>query len=264
MTVDIQGRTVAYIDTDPDNAGHRPVVLFLHGWGAPAATYHLLLDHLAEYCRVVAPDLPGFGGSAEPAAPWCVDDYVNWTLQFAASLGLKRVILMNHSFGGRISIKLMARRPVPLDVEKAVFIDAAGIRPKRTVSYYMKVYSYKAAKKFYALPGIKRLCPDAVNKARKKAGSADYQNASPLMRQTMVRCINEDLKPLLSQIPVSTLLIWGEADTATPLSDGQCMEKRIPDAGLVVLAGAGHFSFVQQWGQCSRVLDSYLKPPAKG
>lgn len=251
MTVEIQGRPVAYYDSDPANGTGRPVVLFLHGWGAPAATYSLLLEHLSGYCRVVAPDLPGFGGSAEPESPWCVDDYVDWTVAFAEALGLSEVILMNHSFGGRISIKLLSRRPVPLAVTRAVFMDAAGIRPKRGAKYYLKVYSYKA---------VKRLLPGLAKRMQGKTGSADYRNASPLMRQTMVRCINEDLTALLPQVKVSTLLIWGSADTATPLSDGQLMEQRIPDAGLVVLQGAGHFAFAEQWGLCSRVLDSFLKP----
>ena len=250
MTMEIQGRTVSYIDTDPRNERDLPVVLFLHGWGAPAETYRLMIDHLASYCRVVAPDLPGFGGSAEPQTPWCVDEYVDWTVDFAAALGLTEVILMNHSFGGRISIKLLSRRPLPFGVKKAVFMDAAGILPKRGLTYYAKVYSYKAMKKLF---------PAIAAKRQGKAGSADYRNASPLMRQTMVRCINEDLTHLLKDNPVSTLLVWGSADTATPLSDGQLMERLIPDAGLVVLEGAGHFAFAQQWGLCSRVLDSFLK-----
>lgn len=251
MTVDIMGRTVFYIDTDPTNSGGKPTVLFLHGWAAPAATYRLLLDHLSGYCRVVAPDLPGFGGSAEPESPWCVDDYVDWTVAFAEALSLTDVVLMNHSFGGRISIKLLARRPLPFGVRKAVFIDAAGILPKRTLSYYAKVYSYKA---------MKRLFPGWAKRRQGKTGSADYRNASPLMRQTMVRCINEDLTGLLADNPVSTLLIWGEKDTATPVGDGRKMESLIPDAGLVVLPGAGHFSFAEQWGQCRRVLDVFLMP----
>lgn len=250
MTVTVQGRTVAYIDTDPVCEGNKPTVLFLHGWGAPAETYRLMIDHLATYCRVVAPDLPGFGGSAEPESPWCVDDYVKWTVDFAAALNLSDVVLMNHSFGGRISIKLLAQKPLPFSVKKAVFMDAAGILPKRGLKYYAKVYSYKAMKKLF--PGL-------ATKRQGKVGSSDYRNASPLMRQTMVRCINEDLTHLLKDNPVSTLLIWGSADTATPLSDGQLMERLIPDAGLVVLEGAGHFAFAQQWGLCSRVLDSFLK-----
>lgn len=251
MTIEVQGRVVNYIDTDPENNSGRPVVLFLHGWGAPAETYRLMLDHLATYCRVVAPDLPGFGGSAEPESPWCVDDYVTWTEDFASALGLTCVILMNHSFGGRISIKLLAKRPMPFEVTRAVFMDAAGILPKRGLKYYTKVYSYKL---------MKKLCPKLAQKRQGKVGSADYRNASEGMRRTMVRCINEDLTHLLGDNPVSTLLIWGSADTATPLSDGQKMEKLIPDAGLVVLEGAGHFSFAEQWGLCSRVLDSFLKP----
>ncbi len=251
MTVTVNGLTVSYIDSDPANAQGKPTVLFLHGWGAPAETYRLMLDHLAGYCRVVAPDLPGFGGSAEPAAPWTVDDYTDWTAAFATALGLQKMTIINHSFGGRISIKLLSRRPVPLTVERAVFMDAAGIRPKRSAGYYIKVYSYKAAK---------RLCPPLARKMQGKTGSTDYRQASPLMRQTMVKCINEDLTHLLSAVAVPTLLIWGSADTATPLSDGQLMEKTIPDAGLVVLEGAGHFAFAQQWGLCSRVLDSFLKP----
>lgn len=250
MTVEVQGRPVVYEDLSPENAAHGPTVLFLHGWAAPAATYRLLLDHLSTYCRVLAPDLPGFGGTPEPESPWCVDDYVEWTIAFARALGLEKVVLMNHSFGGRISIKLLARRPLPFAVEKAVFMDAAGIRPKRGAKYYGKVYSYKLAK---------RLFPGYAKKKQGQVGSADYRNASPLMRQTMVRCINEDLTALLGDNPASTLLIWGELDTATPLGDGQLMEKHIPDAGLVVLPGAGHFAFAQQWGICQRALDSFLK-----
>ena len=248
MEMTVQGRKVSYIDSAPD-VNDRPVVLFLHGWGAPAETYRLLLDHLAKTHRVVAPDLPGFGGSAEPETPWRVDDYVEWTVAFATALGLQKVVLMNHSFGGRISIKLLARRPLPFEVDKAVFMDAAGILPRRGFSYYAKVYGYKA---------MKRLFPAWAKRRQGKSGSADYRNASPLMRQTMVKCINEDLTALLEKISVSTLLIWGSADTATPLSDGRLMEQKIPDSGLVVLEGAGHFAFAEQWGLCSRVLDSFL------
>lgn len=258
-TVSVYGKTVAYRDNDPENAAGKPTVLFLHGWGAPVSTYALLLDYLSQFCRVVAPDLPGFGGSAEPDTAWGVREYADWTVAFVRAVGLDRVILMNHSFGGRISIRLLAEQPMPFAVEKAVFMDAAGIPAKHGVRYYYKVYSYKLCKRLFSLPPMQKLFPDAVERARSRAGSADYRNASPVMRQTMVRCIGEDLTPLLSKIPVPTLLIWGECDTATPLSDGKLMEKQIPDAGLVVLPGAGHFAFAEQWGLCRRVLDSFLR-----
>ena len=143
--------------------GEGPPLLFLHGWAAPVETYRLLTDHLSGYCRVVAPDFPGFGGSEEPPAPWDVDGYVDFTLKFAAALGIGRAVLMGHSFGGRVIIKLMNRPGPPLEVPKIILMDAAGIKPKRPPSYYWKVYSFKAAKAFFRLPGVRRLFPDAVD-----------------------------------------------------------------------------------------------------
>lgn len=256
MEMTVNGLKVQYLDT----GGEKPVVLFLHGWGAPVSggSYTLLTDHLAQHFRVIAPDLPGFGGSDEPETVWGVDAYADFAEAFAAALELREVILMCHSFGGRVSIKMLTREQQPLTVKKAVFIDAAGIRPRRGVKYYTKVYTYKCMKKLAAIPPVARLCPTLVERVKKRSGSADYRNASDKMRQVMVRCINEDLTALLSGIRASTLLIWGELDTATPLADGKKMEARIPDAGLVILAGAGHFSFAERWGQCARVLDSFL------
>ena len=252
----VNGLHIEYIDQ-----GAGDTVLLLHGWNAPAATYKLLIDHLSARYRVIAPNAPGCGGSDEPPTPWKVDDFVDFTEQFAKSLGIEKAILMGHSFGGRTIIKLMNRKPRAFDVEKIVLLDAAGIKPKRSLKYYVKVYSFKVTKWLFSLPPMKAMFPDAVENARKKHGSADYRQASEIMRRTMTLCINEDLTPLLGGVDVSTLLIWGENDTATPLRDAKIMEKGIPDAGLVVLSG-GHFAFADSWGQCARVLDVFL-PGAK-
>jgi pimeloyl-ACP methyl ester carboxylesterase len=245
MEIKIDGRRVRYIDE-----GQGTEVLLLHGWGAPAQTYRLIIDHLSTRCRVIAPDLPGFGGSEEPEQPWTVDDYVDFVIKFANTLKLRSPVLIGHSYGGRIIIKLMNRSDLSFTVPKIILIDSAGIKPKRGLKYYIKVYSYKAAK--YLLPPL-------AEKMRRRTGSSDYRNASPVMRGTMILSINEDLAPLLHGIKVPTLLIWGENDTATPLSDGKTMEKLIPDAGLVVLKDAGHFCFADHWGQFSRVLDAFIK-----
>lgn len=253
-TVQIDGLNVHYIDE-----GSGDVVLLLHGWNAPAETYRLIIDLLSSRFRVIAPNAPGCGGSDEPPKAWTVDDFVDFTVKFADKLGIDKAILMGHSFGGRTIIKLMNRKPRPFAVSKIVLLDAAGIKPKRSAAYYVKVYSFKAMKAVCSVPPFKQLFPNAVENARKKRGSADYRAASDVMRRTMTLCINEDLTPLLGGVDVPTLLIWGENDTATPLRDAKIMEKGIPDAGLVVLQGAGHFAFAERWGQCSRVLDVFLK-----
>lgn len=256
MEMMLGSRRISYIDQ-----GFGAPVLLLHGWGAPAALYRLIIDQLSAQYRVIAPDLPGFGGSDEPDTAWCVDDYVDFALDFVRALGIDRATLIGHSFGGRMIIKLLNRKNSGFTADRVILIDAAGIRPKRTLGYHVRVRSYKLAKWFLGTKLVRSLYPDALKDLQKNAGSSDYRNASPIMRQTMVRCINEDLTDLLGGVYPPTLLIWGENDTDTPLSDGQLMEKKIPDAGLVVLSGAGHFSFSEQWGVCSRVLDSFMATP---
>ena len=66
------------------------------------------------------------------------------------------------------------------------------------------------------------------------------------MRDTLVKVVNEDLTGLLPQIKVPTLLMWGADDTATPVADGRLMEQLIPDARLVVLDNAGHYSYLDR------------------
>ena len=252
-TVTVEGLNIAYIDE-----GTGPVVLLLHGWGAPAETYRLIIDQLATYCRVIAPDLPGFGQSQEPPEAWSPARFAAFVNAFAKALDITEAVIIGHSNGGRITLHLLTEE-CAFTVKKVILMDAAGLKPHRGFSYYWKVYTYKAARWFFSLPGMRSLFPDAVEKARRRRGSADYQAASPIMRQSMVMAVNEDLTKRLPGVKVPTLLIWGEKDTATPLCDGQKMEKLIPDAGLVTLAGAGHFAFAEQWGQCRRVLDVFLK-----
>lgn len=251
----IDGMHIHYIDE-----GQGPAVLLLHGWAAPAETYRLIIDHLSQNHRVVAPNMPGCGGSDEPPVPWETADYVDFIRKFANAVSLQEVVLIGHSHGGRVSIKMLGSGEsyAPLTVKKAVLIDAAGLKPHHSLGYYCKVYVYKAGKTLLAMPGVRHLFPNALTHFQSKRGSADYRSATPIMRQTMVKLLNEDLTNLLPHIGVSTLLIWGDEDTDTPLSDGQKMEKCIPDAGLVVLEGTGHFSFAQRWEQCRRVLDVFI------
>ena len=254
----IYGRAVGY-ECRGSAQSKDTIALFLHGWGATGGLFGRLLDTVGEKYFTLAPDLPGFGGSEEPAEPWDVDGFVAFVLAFLEQWKPKSVLLFGHSFGGRVSIKLGARKDLPFRIEKIVLFDAAGILPKRSLSYKLKVGTYKCGKKVLSLPPVRKLFPHALERLQKKKGSADYAAASPVMRACLVKAVNEDLEPLLPEISVPTLLIWGENDTATPLSDGIRMEKAIPDAGLVRLPGAGHFSFLDDAYTCDKVLRSFLK-----
>lgn len=235
----------------------QPVVL-LHGWGANIQIYSTIIDLLKSRYRVIALDLPGAGGSSEPPEAWDVDRYVDFVLEFLKGFDLDSVILMGHSFGCRLIIKLLNRERLPFSVDRIVIVDGAGIKAVPTLRGKIRVRVFKAGKQICRIPAVQKLLPDALERLQKFFGSADYASATPVMRQTLVKVVNEDLTGLLPGVTPETLLIWGEHDTATPLSDGRKMEALMPNAGLAVIQNAGHFSFLDQPYVFGRILSSYL------
>ncbi len=255
MFVEINGLRINYIDVGEGKS----CILFLHGWGASIKLFEQAVGFLSPHFRVIAPDLPGFGESDEPKEPWSVDDYVDFVIAFCKKMNMESCSVIAHSFGGRITIKLMSRKNLPFTVDKIVLTGSAGIRPTQSAKSKLKTKFYKLGKKILSASLFKKLMPNALENLRKKNGSADYNAASPIMRQCLVKVVNEDLTELIPNINAPTLLIWGEKDDATPLSDGQLMEKLIPDAGLVVFEGCGHYAFLEQSGRFCRILGSFFE-----
>ncbi|MDE6750819.1 MAG: alpha/beta hydrolase [Lachnospiraceae bacterium] len=253
MVTKIDNISVNYIDV-----GEGDVILLLHGWGADITLFDGIVKTLTPSHRVVAPDMPGFGKTSEPPEPWCVDDYVDFITKFLNYLNIKEFSVLVHSFGGRVLFKLNAKEKLSFVIHKAVLIDSAGIMPKKTFKQKLSLQMYKAARRIMSTKVLHFLYPDAVENMRKKRGSADYNNATPVMRNTLVKVVNEDLEPLVSKLNCPVLLIWGDADTATPISDAELMERLIPDAGLVVCEGAGHYSFLEQPAKVHGVLKVFL------
>lgn len=254
MVKKIDGIPVNYIDV-----GEGGAVLLLHGWGANITLYQGIIDTLKQNRRVIALDMPGFGKTPEPPQPWCVDDYVNFVLQFIDSFQLGRLSVVVHSFGGRVFFKMNAREKLPFFIDRAVLIDSAGILPKKTFWQKVSLRCYKLGRAFMSTKVMHFLYPDAVEDMRRKRGSADYNNATPLMRATLVKVVNEDLEPLIHLVKCPTLLIWGDLDTATPIGDARRMEELIADAGLVVCEGAGHFSFAEQPAKVNGALKAFFQ-----
>ncbi|MDP4132990.1 MAG: alpha/beta hydrolase [Bacillota bacterium] len=244
----IKGLKICYLDE-----GEGETVLLLHGWGACKESLSPIYNYLKQNFRIVALDLPGFGKSDEPSEPWDVSDYVDFLKEFMSYTGLNNPYALGHSNGGRILIKAAAKG---MPFKKLILVDSAGIKPVHKPIYYIKVYTYKAAKKVLSLPLINKT--GVLEALQSKAGSQDYKNSSPIMKATMSKLLNEDLTDELKNVKAETLLIWGENDTATPLSDGQKMEKEIKGSGLVVLKGAGHFSYLDCFDKFIPVVDYFL------
>jgi len=255
MNTNIDGININYRDE-----GSGEVVLLLHGWGSNIALFDGIFNLLTPKYRVVALDMPGFGQSDEPKEVWGVDEYLDFVIKFIESLELKDFTVLGHSFGGRVSILLAATYPALAG--KIVFTDAAGIKPRRSLKYYCKVYTYKLCKKLVKRPGMVKFLSKLgidVQKRVQNAGSSDYKQLSGVMRQTFVKVVNQDLTPYLKNIRSSSLLVYGAQDTDTPVRFGKIMEKKIPDAGLVVLDNAGHFSYLDQFPRYISIVKVFLE-----
>lgn len=239
--------------------GAGPPVLVLHGWGASIETVHQIVTGLSPAATVYALDLPGFGQSETPPEPWGVEEYQRFVSAFMDALEIECPAIVGHSNGGRIAIRMASTEPQR--ASRLVLVDSAGIRPKRTLGWYRRVGMAKVGKyaaRFLGPPG-RRLRSLLVA----RAGSADYLEAGA-MQPTLVRLVNADLRPFMPGIEVPTLLVWGSEDTDTPLAAAREMERLIPDAGLVVLEGAGHYSYLDQPDRFARIVSHFVAPPASG
>ncbi len=232
-------------------------VLLLHGWGASFDTYKGIASALSDRCKLYAVNFPGCGNSQTMLEPWDVDDYCDFVLEFVKEMELDNPIMMGHSHGGRVTMKLVADGK--LNPSKIVLLDAAGLIPKKSFKQKMRARNFKIIKKVLTFPLWKKYTERLLNKARAHYGSADYNAAPEVLRKTLVKLVNIDIRDILPNIKCPSLLIWGENDTATPLEDAKTIEKLIPDAGLCVIKGTGHFSFCEKPYEAHAILRSFIK-----
>lgn len=256
MNIVVDGYNICYKTT---GTGDKTVVI-LQGWGTDLGVYDSVAGAIdGSRYRVIQFDFPGFGGSDEPKEPWDVDGFADFFCRFMEVMQVKQATLIGHSYGGRVIIKLAARESIPFEITNIILIDSAGVLPVRTAAQKWKIRKYKILKKFLNMKLIYAMFPEVIDDWRSRQGSADYRNATPMMRQCMVKAVNEDLTKLLPKIRQEVLLIWGDQDTATPIRDAHIMEEKIPNCGLAVIPGTGHFSFLEKPAQFRGIMEAYLK-----
>ena len=247
--IDIEGINLCY-----EVQGEGEPVIILHGWGCSKDTVQSITQHLSKTHRAFALDMPGFGETLPPSEVFGIEQYTQVVENFCRLMKIENPILIGHSFGGRISILFSSRN----QTNKVMLVYSAGIVPKRTLKYHIKVRSYKIYKKLLPLFVGKKEAERRIEERRNRSGSADYRAAQGIMRAIFVKIVNEDLKYVMPKIKAPTLMIWGELDTATPLSDARTMEKLIKGSGVAVMKGCGHYSFLDNPRQFLAIVDAFL------
>ena len=258
MNITIDGYNINYKITGPSEASDARTLVVLQGWGTEMALYDSVAAAVNDRYRVIQFDLPGFGASDEPREPWNVDAYADFFCRFMEELNIKKAVLLGHSYGGRVIIKLAARDSIPFEIEKIVLVDSAGVMPERTASQKFKVRLYKIKRTFLMSKPVHAMFPEVIDYWMSKQGSDDYRAASPMMKKCLVMAVNEDLQHLMPKIGQETLLVWGDLDLDTPISDAHKMEKQIQNSALVVLEGTDHFSFLYKPLEFRNILRTFL------
>ncbi len=239
MKIKIDNINVNYIQY-----GEGKDVLLLHGWGQNIQMMKPIGDNLCRNHRITIIDFPGFGESDEPLVPWTIRDYAVLVEKIVKELGIKKPVVMGHSFGGRVAIYFSADNPI----EKLVLFGSPCIREETALPLSVRIL-----KKLKTLPGLDKL----GEKMKKYIGSRDYKAASPIMRQTLVNVVNEDLASYARRIEEPTLLIWGENDTEAPVEGAKELEKIMIDAGLIILPGT-HYAYLENLGQVITILNNFI------
>lgn len=254
MQTTINGLKINYSE---QGAYNQKVLLILHGWGVTAAVYDSTAKLLSQKYRVLTPEMPGFGDSETPPFAYDISDYSNFASEFLQTLGISECDLFCHSHGARTAIKLLTDPAVPIKFGKVVFTGAAGLMHEQPPSAKLKTRLYKAAKSLLASKPVSAVFPHALEDYKSRHGSPDYRAASGVMRDSMVKVINTDMRPLLPKIGQDVLLVFGENDDITSCQDGRIMEEEIPSAGLAVIPSAGHYAFLDNPALFFAVLESY-------
>lgn len=252
----IENRTIAGLNTAFAHIGEGPPVVLLHGWDAQIKSFWPVADQLAPLgYAVYVLDLPGFGASEAPLETWSVADYMHFVIAFLDALDLGQVAVIGHSFGGRIALMLAAEHPDR--VSKMVLANSAGLRTPPTVAQLLRGFAAKTVRATLDTLGLSALRERLQANYNQRYASEDYLNAGAL-RETFLQVIGQDLTEFAVRVQAPTVLIWGDQDTDTPLWQGQKLEQLIPDAGLIIFQGAGHFSYLDRLPDFVRITDHFL------
>jgi pimeloyl-ACP methyl ester carboxylesterase len=174
-------------------------------------------------------DLMGDGKSDPLKKIYGSNDYANDVLDFIKKLPLKKNIIVGHSNGGRIAIRLAKKNAV----DAIILLGGAGIPVKHNIFFEVKMFFIKKLK------FLKKIFPFLTH----FVGSKEYKNTSGFTRETFKKLISEDLREEAKQIKIPTLLIYGSHDTATPIYMGQEYNKLIQNSKLEIIQG-NHFDLI--------------------
>lgn len=210
--------------------GDSPSVVGLHGWARTRADLTAVVEPFGGWSI----DLPGHGASPDPPEAWGAEQYAALVAEALRDARSGRPsVLVGHSMGGRVAVCVAASHP---ELVAGLVLSGAPLLRRRDGGGAAPP-GYRLAKWLHRV-GV--LSDERMEQQRRKHGSADYRNARGVMRDTLVKLVNEDYRSQLTRITCPVELVWGADDTAAPLWVAEEAATLLADAQLEVLDGVAH------------------------
>lgn len=201
-------------------------IILLHGWGQDKSVWKNLVDKLGR--NSLCFDMPGFGKEKIVDSTWGVPEYTQWVIDKIKNYD--DVILIGHSFGGRITVEIASKNPKWL---RGIILSGAPCVYKPSLKTKLKIAVFKIAK--FLIPYNLRL----------RYFPRDLKNAIDRGLETTFRkVINYDQTNQLQKINIPSLLIWGQNDLSVPLNVANEINKSIKNSKLKIINNADHNSFL--------------------
>jgi pimeloyl-ACP methyl ester carboxylesterase len=260
---DLSGLRVRYV-----RRGRGPTLVLLHGLASSIYTWADVIPALAEDHDVVAVDLPGFGGSDIPEE-LSSSVYPATVLALMDRLGISRATLVGNSLGGSVAVVLAARHPER--VRRLVLIDAAAYNldaSRRPMILRLLGFGPVVAA-VDALPIRRRVVTAALRqvfhdpshvtpaKVEEYLAPLSRPGATAALQSLLARPAAFGLPPLVAEVRVPTLIIWGRNDRWIPVADADRFASAIPAARKVVLEECGHLPQEERPAEVVRLLEEF-------
>ncbi len=219
------------------NPSAKESILILHGWGSKKEIMKQAFGKELKEYRHIYLDMPGFGASSNEMI-LTTRDYAKIVKLFLESIKVEPLVVMGHSFGGKVATLLNS--------PYLVLLSSAGIVTKKPWSVKIKIATFKFLKPL----GIKRI--------RQLFVAPDAQGMSHEMYETFKNVVNEDFEAEFARSKSEALCFWGIDDTATPLYTGEKISKLIKNAKFYPLEG-DHFFFLRHAKFIANEIEKRLK-----
>jgi pimeloyl-ACP methyl ester carboxylesterase len=274
----IHGHRRAFVKT-----GTGPVLLLLHGLGCDSTTWQPVVAALARHHTVIAPDLLGHGQSDKPRADYSLGGYANGMRDLLTVLGIDRVTVVGHSFGGGVAMQFAYQ--FPERTERMILVSPGGLGPE--VSPALRAVTlpgFHQLMGLVTLPGLRHTTVASMRllAATRLGPLRDLDEAAAIVdsfkdvdgRRAIRHVVSgvvdwrgqivtmADRAYLTAAMPM--LVVWGADDTVIPARHAAIATEIAPGAQVEVMPDAGHFPHKDHPQQFVRVVDEFVRshPPA--